>query len=199
MTGIVIWALLAWLGLAAVRRVSDAPPPTGTPAEFVAWMAPHAQAMQRRLGIPASAAIAQALYESDGDYGAGYAPSWLAANARNLFGLTAAGTGLGNPFWPGVKVFRGDRWWRVYATYRDSVLDYGHLFHRVSAYRPGLAHLDDAPAFLAAIVPTYAPTADGNAGYLAAVLSLIERHDLRRFDVPRAQWALDRSLVGELV
>lgn len=178
--------------------MSDAPPPTGTPAEFVAWMVPHAQEMQRRLGIPASAAIAQALLESDGQLGAGYAPSWLAANARNLFGMTAAGSGAGNPFWAGVKVFRGDRWWRVYASYADSVMDYGHLFYRVAAYRRGLEHLDDAPAFLAAIVPTYAPAYDGNSGYLASVLSLIEAHGLRRYDVPRAQWALDRSLVGAL-
>lgn len=191
-----IWALLALLGIAAARRVSDAPPPTGTPAEFVAWIAPHAQAMQRRLGIPASAAIAQALLESDGQLGAGYAPSWLAVHARNLFGMTAAGTGAGNPFWHGVKVFRGDRWWRVYATYNDSVMDYGHLFYRVSAYRRGLDHLDDAAAFLAAIVPTYAPASDGNAGYLSAVLSLIERHGLRAYDVPRSQWALDPQLVG---
>lgn len=168
----------------------DVAPPAGDRAAFIEWIAPKARAMQRRLGIPASATIAQAVLESDSG------ASWLAQNARNLFGMTGVGTGAGNPFWHGEKVARAGRMWRVYRTWADSIMDYGHLFWRVAAYRDGLYHLDDPAAFLAAIVPTYAPAADGNAHYLDAVLSLIEAHDLRRFDVPRAEWALDPDLTG---
>lgn len=169
------------------------PPAGGDQRAFVAWIAPKAQSMQRRLGIPASAAIAQAVLES------GSGGSFLAQNARNLYGMTATGTGAGNPFWDGVSVERAGRRWRVYRSWQDSVMDYGHLFYRVGAYREGLAHLDDPAAFLAAIVPTYAPSSDGNHGYLNAVLGLIDAWNLDAYDVPRAEWALDPELTKGLV
>lgn len=189
-TGLLMLGALMLASRARGALMFDSPPPNGDRAAFIEWIAPKARAMQRRLGIPASATIAQAIYES------GDGASWLARNARNLFGMTGVGTGAGNPFWNGDKIFRADRYWRVYRTWADSVMDYGHLFWRVAAYRPGLYHLDDSAAFLAAIVPTYAPAADGNANYLHAVLSLIETHGLRRYDVPRAEWALDPDLTG---
>lgn len=188
--------LLAVLILAARAMAAgmfETPPPAGRPAEFAAWLAPKAQRMQRALGIPASAAIAQAILESASG------SSFLAANARNLFGMTATGTGAGNPFWRGQFVERAGRRWRAYDTWTDSVMDYGHLFYRVAAYRPALAFLDDSPSFLATIVPVYAPTSDGNHGYLDSVLALIETLGLRQYDVPRAQWALDPSLTRGVV
>lgn len=171
----------------------DTPPPAGQTAAYVAWLAPHAQAMQRRLGIPASAAIAQSIYET------GSGGSWLAQNAKNLYGVIATGTGAGNPFWHGASVERAGRQWRAYASYRDSVMDYGHLFYRVSSYHAALAWLDDPAEFLARIVPIYAPAGDGNPGYLRNVLAIIDGLDLRRFDLPRAQWALDPELTKGLV
>mgnify|MGYP001160685247 CR=1 FL=1 len=188
--------MLALLMLAsraeAIRAMFEGPPPSGREA-FIVWLAPKAREMQRRLGIPASAAIAQAMYEALTPSGE---PSFLAREAKNLYGMTAAGTGAGNPFWDGRRVFRGDREWRVYRSYSDSVMDYGHLFYRVAAYHPALAYLDNPAAFLAHIVPIYAPASDGNAGYLSAVVGLIERFNLTQYDVPRAEWALDPNLTG---
>lgn len=190
-TGLLLLVLLLMITRARAATVrSNQPPPQGDRTAFIAWLIPHAQDMQRRLGIPASAAIAQAMLESASG------SSFLAQNARNLFGMTATGTGAGNPFWHGEKVFRGDRNWRVYDTWHDSVMDYGHLFYRVSAYHRALVHLDDPPAFLESIVPIYAPGSDGNHGYLASVLQLMNTYDLRRYDLPRAQWALDPELTA---
>lgn len=180
------------LAQAGALPMLDSAPPNDREG-FIAWLVPRAQRMQKRLGIPASAAIAQAILESDNG------SSHIARNAKNLFGMSATGTGYGNPFWDGEKVYRADRYWRKYRRYQDSIDDYGHLFYRVSAYHRALAHLDDPRQFLALIVPTYAPSSDGNVGYLNSVLRLIEQHNLTQYDVPREQWALDPNLTRGLV
>lgn len=178
-------------GAGGVLAVSlpEATMPTGHRDLFARWLGPAAREAQRATGIPASATVAMSIYETNGGR------SYLAQNARNLFGMWALGTGAGNPWWDGAKVWRDDRYWRVYQTPRESLLDFVTLFYRVAAYAPALAHRGNARAFLERIVPTYAPVGDGNPVYLEAVLELIARHNLARFDVPPQEWELDARLV----
>lgn len=163
-------------------------PPHGR-ADFVAWLGPAARTAQRATGIPASVTVAMAAYETD------FGRSWLANRARNLFGVTAAGAGIGNDWWNGERVARGGRTWRVYPSYRHSLLDYHGLFYRLGAYSRALAYRTAPRQFAGIIVPTYAPRADSNVGYLAAVHQIMDEYDLERFDVPAAEWALDPRLV----
>lgn len=169
-------------------------PPTGTPAQLIAWLAPMARQAQRLTGIPASLAIAQALLESDGDLSQGYAPSWLATHAHNLYGMTA-GDGTPTRYWDGQTVERNGRAWRKYRTYQQAVMDWALLFYRVGAYAPALAYRTQPLVFASIIVPTYAPGSDGNTGYLATVTALFNQYQLGQYDVPPDQWTLDTRLV----
>lgn len=174
-------------GLERVQLVG--PMPEGDRQAFADWLGPAAREAQRVSGIPASVTVGVAMYET----AAG--GSHLARFARNLFGMTAAGTGWNNPHWHGEKTWRSDRYWRVYDSRRDSLLDFVSLFYRSGAYAAALAYRGDPDSFLALIVPKYAPSSDGNPGYTQAVRSLIEAYDLRRFDLPPAEWALDPRIV----
>lgn len=177
-------------GGASVETVVLPPPvPSSSRSAYAEWLGPAARDVQRLTGIPASVLVGMSMYETDGGR------SWLAQEARNLYGMTATGGGAGNPWWDGERAWRSDRHWRVYRSPRESLLDAAGLFYRVSAYAPALAYRSDPDAFLARIVPVYAPASDGNPGYYAAVLNLIEAHGLRRYDLAPTEWALSARLV----
>lgn len=174
-------------GIDAVRLIGTMP--EGDRAAFAAWLGPAAREAQRASGIPASVIVGMAMYET----AAG--SSHLARFANNLFGLTATGSGFRNPWWDGERMWRVDRHWRVYRNRRQSLLDFVSLFYRVSAYSAALAYRGDPDSFLALVVPAYAPASDGNPGYARAVRGLIDQYDLRQYDLPPDEWALDARIV----
>lgn len=180
---------------------------------FINRLAPHAQASQRRTGIPASVTMAQAILES------GWGRSGLAKEANNFFGIKAGS-------WPG-RVYSGTTWEQDRATgkrttYKGTGFSYGSkqaalahgahpvtLFRHYDSFEDGLTdkarvfyngYYDEALPwrsrsleFLERMAPTYAT----DLLYGQKLKQLISRYNLLQYDVHPKDWDLDASLVPE--
>src|SRR5690606_13136897 len=114
------------------------------PQEFVDLLRPHAQAVERRTGIPWQVIVAQAALETgwlkhpivDADTGE---PSY------NLFGIKAHGREYVNAWTH--EYIRGERVrvkdkFRKYASYEESLADYANFLLSNPRYRIALQHSD---------------------------------------------------------
>jgi len=181
-----------------------------TPDEFIAWLAPHARAGNRRTGIPASVVIAQAALES------AWGDSRLAREAANLFGIKAGRSWRGRVISAPTREYIDGEWitlpgaWRVfpnsdaavaaglpasslfryYSSPLESVEDHARVIYN-GLYAAALANRSEPEAFANALTGVYAT----DPHYGTKLITTMRARDLTRFDVPPAEWALDPGLV----
>lgn len=163
--------------VAPVAPVPATPAAHMTPAEFIAAIAPAAQACMRTSRVPASVTVAQACLESA--WGA-HAPGY------NLFGIKA------DAGWRGPVTFQETHevvdgrtveivaQFRAYADWRGSIDDHAAFLVGNSRYRAAFL-CADGPAFAAAMARAGYATDPLYAAKLKAVMAA---HNLGALDVP---------------
>lgn len=162
------------------------------PQEFIATLAPHARETNKRMGIPASISLAQAILES------GWGKSQLAQKAKNLFGIKAGRSWTGPTLDLPTKEFRNGQWvtevarWRAYPSYTEAFIDHAKLFYN-GLYEDALAYRAQPKEFLQRIAPVYAT----DPRYVEKVWNLVTNYQLYAHDLKPAEWALDAKLVPE--
>jgi hypothetical protein len=143
--------------------------------QFIESIAPHAQEIQRKYGVPASIAIAQAALES------GWGEK---VKGNNLFGVKAGRSWHGatiematHEYLNGVRTNVTDRF-RAYATTRESMENYGKLLSTSGLYAEVVtadsAH-EAADALQAAGYAT-------DPKYASKLKAIIDANNLTRFD-----------------
>lgn len=115
-------------------------------SDFLKRVIPHALEMQRRYGVPASIALAQAILESN------WGRSGLATNARNLFGMKRARRHPHSICLPTREYVEGHFLYRhqdfaLYLSERESFEDWARLLAENPRYRPCLQHTSSPLAF----------------------------------------------------
>ncbi len=175
------------------------PPPGSTLARAVPWPVPGtgpqhrqqfieaaaaaAQETQRRYGVPASVAIAQAIHET------GWGTSRLAREGNNFFGIKGRNSeGTAGVVWMstwevinGVNLFPREPF-RAYNTPEESFLDYGLFFLANRRYHPALAVANDPRAFIRAIAAAGFAT---DPVYAAKIIRVMDTYDLYQYDLPQ--------------
>ncbi|HLH26133.1 MAG TPA: glucosaminidase domain-containing protein [Chloroflexota bacterium] len=161
-------------------------PAPGTGAQyrqqFIAAAAVAAQETQRRYGVPASVAIAQAIHET------GWGASLLAREGNNFFGIKGRNSeGTAGVVWMstwevvnGVNLFPREPF-RAYNTPDESFLDYGLFFHANQRYHAALAVAHDPRAFIRAISAAGFAT---DPVYPAKIIRVMDTYDLYQYDLP---------------
>jgi len=148
---------------------------------FLAALVPEALKIQVTHGIPASATMAMAIYES------GYGKSELALTANNFFGMKAF-----EQVWSGEKVYLPTKdsgratmaYFRSYPSVAAAVQGYAD-FLKQERYREAHAHRNGRDFVAAVLRAGYCP--DGN--YLEHITEIIRRHKLDALDVARVPQA----------
>lgn len=157
---------------------------------FFEELIPYAQEMQRRTGIPASVALAQAALES------GFGKSLLSKQAKNLFGVKAGRSWKGETIsLPTTEYYQGKpvrvmARWRKYNSYLDAFLDLAKVYYN-GLYDEALPYRRDPREFIHRAGKVYAT----DPNYAEKVIALIDRYQLDKYDIPPEQWALDQKLV----
>lgn len=150
-----------------------------TPTEFIALMAPPAQATQAASGIPASFTIAQAAVESAW-YG-----SAQAKQDYNLFGIKAdAGWHGATQIWPTREVVGGKSVtqncaFRKYPDLTAGLEDHAAFLTGNPRYSAAFAHKDDSCAFAREVAKAGYAT---DPHYAEAIVAIIEFHQLKQYD-----------------
>lgn len=150
---------------------------SGSQQPFLAALVPEALRIQVTHGIPASATMAMAIYES------GYGKSELALTANNFFGMKAF-----ESVWSGEKVHLPTRdsgkatmaYFRSYPSVAAAVQGYADFLQQ-ERYRGAHAHRNGRDFVAAVLRAGYCP--DGN--YLEHITEIIQRHRLDGLDVVR--------------
>lgn len=149
-----------------------------TPAEFLAAIAPAAQASHKATGIPASFTLAQAALES------GWGASRLSKLGCNLFGVKADKAWLGailmmqtREVRNGVSVMEMARW-RQYPTWRACLDDRVEFFKRNKRYAACFKETTGEGWCRAVAKAGYATDPD----YADKLVAMIKGRDLTRFD-----------------
>lgn len=159
---------------------------------FFRELIPYAQEMQRKTGIPASVALAQAALES------GFGKSLLAKEGKNLFGIKAGRSWKGKKLTlPTTEYYQGKpvrvmAKWRKYDSYLDAFLDLARVYYN-GLYDDALPYRRDPREFIHRAGKVYAT----DPQYADKVIALIERYNLDKYDLPPEQWVLDRNIVPE--
>ncbi len=172
------------LAQAGAQRVIEWPAPgTGhlNRRQFIEAAAQAAQETQRRLRVPASVTIAQAIHESY------WGTSKLARNANNYFGIKARnGEGTAGVYWMDAwEVINGQNVimpepFRAYHSPEESFVDHGLFFLRNSRYHGAFRYVDDPRAFATAIARAgYATDPD----YAAKLIRLMDQYNLYQYDL----------------
>lgn len=209
--GYLLLALAVLLLAGRAQAMNAAKPYAGsTPAEFIAWIGPHAQEGHRRHGIPASVTIAQAALES------AWGTSRLARLASNLFGIKAGSSWRGRvvsaptrEYLAGEWVTIGGSWdiypnadaaraagepasslFRVYASPLDGLADHARVLYN-GRYAVALALRDEPDAFARALQGVYAT----DPAYGDKLVGTMKARNLYAWDVPSSSWALDPTVV----
>jgi flagellum-specific peptidoglycan hydrolase FlgJ len=149
--------------------------------QFIEKIAPEAQLLQAQYGVRASISIAQAALESD------WGRSQLSAKYNNFFGVKA-GEGQDSVMLPTSEYLDGkwikvDAPFRVYASWRESMLDHAKLLAFGTTYNPELYW-----GVINAANYTDAATALQTAGYATdprytkKIIKLIEDYQLYNYD-----------------
>jgi len=150
---------------------------SGSQQSFLAALVPEALKIQVTHGIPASATMAMAIYES------GYGKSELALTANNFFGMKAF-----ESVWSGEKVHLATKdsgkatmaYFRSYPSVAAAVQGYADFLQQ-ERYRGAHAHRCGRDFVAAVLRAGYCP--DGN--YLGHITEIIQRHKLDGLDVAR--------------
>lgn len=159
---------------------------------FFDELVPYAQEMQRRTGIPASVALAQAALES------GFGKSLLSKQAKNLFGIKAGRSWKGETIsLPTTEYYQGKpvrvmARWRKYNSYLDAFIDLARVYYN-RLYDEALPYRQNPREFIKRAAKTYAT----DPQYAEKVIALIDKYQLDQYDVPPSKWALDRRIVPE--
>ena len=145
---------------------------------FVQTIGAAAQASDRATGVPASVTVAQAILESN------WGQSQLSTRANNLFGIKAS-RGMPSITMPTWEVLNGKNVtvqapFRAYNSLQESIDDHAQFFHRNSRYARALAVKADPRAFARAI---HAAGYATDPAYADKLITLMDRHNLYRFDV----------------
>jgi len=157
------------------------------PSDFFVAIGPQAADAQRRTGIPASVTLAQAALESN------WGKSKLALDGHNLFGIKAGKAWRGPVVLMPTREYLSGAWhtvtaqWRKYPNWQASIEDHARFLLDNPRYVPAL-RLVDAPRQFARALQTCGYATD--PAYAAKLHLIMDKHNLTRFDVPRAQWAL---------
>ena len=149
--------------------------------QYIEAAAAAAQETQRRWGVPASVAIAQAIHET------GWGGSLLARDGHNYFGIKGRNSpGPAGVVWFNTwEVFNGRNVivrepFRAYNNPEESFLDYGLFFHQNRRYHAALAVAHDARAF------THAMAAAGFATdpvYASKIIRTMDLYNLYQYDL----------------
>ena len=191
---IIAVALGALLGLTvpsiAIADPADARALTGRRVKltapqraFLETVAGAARTSQRRYGVPASVAIAQAVLET------GWGTSDLARTARNYFGMTCGPAG-GGPIATGC-VIGSDRvcdrtgcWpsaasFRAYRTMADSFADHGRQMKTNPRYKAAYKARSRPATFVKRMARAGYAT---DPGYADRVIVIMKKYKLNRYD-----------------
>jgi LysM repeat protein len=171
-------------GSTLARTVPWPAPGTGAQyrEQFIAAAAAAGQETQRRYGVPASVAIAQAIHET------GWGASRLARDGNNFFGIKGRNSeGTAGVVWMstwevvnGVNLFPREPF-RAYNTPDESFYDYGLFFLANRRYHPALAVAHDPRAFIRAIAAAGFAT---DPVYAAKIIRVMDTYDLYQYDLP---------------
>ncbi len=149
--------------------------------QFIEAAAAAAQESQRRTGVPASVAIAQAIHES------GWGESGLAREAHNYFGIKGRNQeGPAGVVWMNTWEVYGGRNvvvrepFRAYNTPEESFLDHGTFLRVNRRYASAFDVADDPRAFIQAVAAAGFAT---DPDYAAKIIRVMDVYDLYRYDL----------------
>lgn len=158
-----------------------------SPDLFIKAIGPDATAAMKQTGIPASVAVAQAALES------GWGASTLAQRGKNLFGIKADPSWKGpTVLYPTIEYVEGKRVtvqanWRVYVSWKDSMVDHIQFLYENPRYLPALRVRTDPEAFTNELQACGYAT---DPSYAAKINSIRRHWDLDGLNVAESQWAL---------
>ncbi len=149
--------------------------------QFIEAAAAAAQESQRRSGVPASVAIAQAIHET------GWGASRLAREAHNYFGIKGRNQeGPAGVVWMNTWEVIGGRNvilnepFRAYNSPEESFIDHGVFLLSNRRYHGALAVANDPRAFARAIAAAGFAT---DPDYAAKIIRMMDIYDLYRYDL----------------
>lgn len=151
-----------------------------SPADFIAAIAPAAQACQRASGIPASFTIAQGALESS------WGGSQLARTGFNLFGVKADASWKGAIVMMDTKEFEHGKpvivpaKWRCYRTYGECLADRAEFFRKNKRYTKCFTETTGEAWCSAVAAAGYATDPD----YAKKIIAVIRGRNLTQFDKP---------------
>lgn len=150
-----------------------------TPQQFIDTISAAATACYQSTGIWASATIAQGALES------GWGNSELVAQAKNLFGIKADASWVGDKVsLPTTEYVNGvptpcSAMWRVYPTWDACLADHAAFFKQNPRYAEALA-ATTAEDFVAAIRQAGYST---DPAYVSKIVGIMRMHNLQQYDV----------------
>lgn len=151
-----------------------------SPADFIAAIAPAAQACQRTSGIPASFTIAQAALESS------WGSSQLSRTGCNLFGVKADPSWKGDVTWMDTKEFEHGKpvmvpaKWRCYRGWGECLADRAEFFRKNKRYAACFTETTGEGWCRAVAAAGYATDPD----YAKKIIAVIRGRNLTKFDKP---------------
>jgi LysM repeat protein len=149
--------------------------------QFIEAAAVAAQESQRRSGVPASVAIAQAIHET------GWGGSRLAIEGHNYFGIKGRNSpGPAGVVWMNTwEVFNGrnvivNEPFRAYHSPEESFMDHGAFLLANRRYEPALAVAHDSRAFIRAIARAGFAT---DPVYADKIIRMMDQFNLYQYDL----------------
>lgn len=149
------------------------------PTDFIASLAPPAQASMALTKIPASFVIAEGALES------AWGDSQLYQKAHNIFGVKADISWRGATVSIPTKEFiRGkdvtvQALWRAYPDYLSCIRDHASFLLDNPRYAPALQHADNAEIFAQGVAAAGYAT---DPNYAAKIIAIIRAHGLTDYD-----------------
>ena len=153
-----------------------------TPADFIAAIAPAAQASMLATGIPASFTVAEGALES------GWGASQLTLQAKNLFGVKADASWHGAVLEMQTREYLRGQWvmvparWRKYDDWDGCIGDHAAFLRSNQRYSTCFQH-HDGPGFAAAVAAAGYAT---DPHYAQLITALITQHGLGALDAAKA-------------
>lgn len=151
------------------------------PDDFIAEIAPAAQASMLTSNIPASFTIAQAALES------GWGSSQLAQKGFNLFGVKADKSWEGEILELPTREFLKGTWvtvlapWRKYEDWLGAIEDHAAFLLNNPRYKSAFVGDRDGESFAHAVAAAGYAT---DPAYAQKVIDTMRAHQMHRFDIP---------------
>ena len=150
-----------------------------TPAEFIAAVAPAAQASMAETTIPASFTVAEGALES------GWGSSGLARQANNLFGVKADLSWTGDVLTMNTREFFHGQWvmvparWRKYPDWLSCIADHAQFFLTNARYNDCFS-CSDGEGFAKAVAAAGYAT---DPQYADKLIATMRAHNMAALDV----------------